>query len=79
MGEENIEKQNEIKEKKNKIDELNKEIAKYENKINEFDNDKRVYRNDIEDKCWHIQKQYGEEFKSALTGSRSSKKNFCDK
>lgn len=79
MGEENIEKQNEIKRKRDKINELNNEIAKYENKINEFNNDKQVYRSDIENKCWHIQKQYGEEFESALTGFRGKKKNFCDK
>ena len=79
MGEENIEKKKEIEEKKNKIEELCKLNDNDQKNISKFLNMQKQERNILENKCWNIQKQYGEEFKSALTGARSSKRNFCDK
>ena len=79
MGEENIEKKKDIEEKKNKIEELRKLNDNAQSTIHKFYDEQKKERNNIEDTCWYIQKQYGEEFKSALTGSRSSKRNFCDK
>ena len=79
MGEENIEKQNEIKQIKERIDELNKENNNAQNTILKFDGEQKNYKNDIENKCWDIQRQYGKEFESALTGFRGKKKNFCNK
>lgn len=78
LGEESIEVQKEIEEKRKKIDEVEDEKIKAQNSINRINSEQADLRNAIEQKCWNVQKMYGAEFADALIGFRNKTKSFCD-
>ena len=78
LGEESIEVQKEIEEKRKKIDEVVNEKIKAQNSIDRINSEQAVLRNVIEQQCWNVQKMYGAEFADALIGFRNKTKSFCD-
>ena len=78
LGEESIEVQKEIEEKRKKVDEVEDEKNKAQNSINRINSEQADLRNAIEQQCWNIQKMYGAEFADALIGFRNKTKSFCD-
>lgn len=78
LGEESIEVQKEIEEKRKKVDEVEDEKIKAQNSINRINSEQADLRNAIEQQCWNIQKMYGAEFADALIGFRNKTKSFCD-
>lgn len=78
LGEESIEVQKEIEEKRKKVDEIEAEKIKEQNGIDKINGEQADLRTTIEKKCWDIQKLYGAEFADALIGFRNKTKSFCD-
>ncbi len=78
LGEESIEIQKEIEEKRKKLDEVETEKIKAQNSIDRIDIEQADLRNAIEQQCWNVQKMYGAEFADALIGFRNKTKSFCD-
>ena len=79
LGETSIEIQNEIEEKRKVIENEKEQRIKALNSIEKIAQEQKELREEIEQKCWNIQKKYGAEFPEALIGFRGRMKNFCDK
>lgn len=78
LGEEAIEIRKEIEEKQKNIDDIEEEKNNFQKRLNRLEGEQISLRADIEQKCWNIQKTYGQEFADALKGFRGRAKVFCD-
>lgn len=78
LGEESIEVQKKIEEKRKKIDEFEADKINVKNKLDEIISEQDNLREKVEKQCWNVQKIYGEEFSDALIGFRNKTKSFCD-
>lgn len=79
LGEDSIEVQKEVEEKRKLIDELEEAKQKSQNGIDKICGEQADLRTAIEQKCWNVQKMYGSEFADALVGFRNRMEKFCDK
>lgn len=79
LGEESIDIQKDIKEKRKEIDLYEQQKNTIQNSILKIEEEIDDLKSVLEQKCWETQKSYGAEFSEALVGYRNKMKNFCEK
>ena len=79
LGEESIDVQKDIKEKRKEIELNVQQKSVFQNSIAKLEEEIESLKKILEQKCWETQKKYGGEFSQALTGYRSKMKAFCEK
>lgn len=79
LGEESIDIQKDIKEKRKEIDLHEQQKNSIQNSILKIEKEIEDLKSVLELKCWETQKSYGAEFSEALVGYRGKMKSFCEK
>lgn len=79
LGEESIDIQKDIKEKRKEIDLHEQQKNTIQNSILKIEKEIDDLKSVLEQKCWETQKSYGAEFSEALVGYRGKIKIFCEK
>ncbi len=79
LGEESIDIQKDIKEKRKEVDLCEQQKNTIQNSISKIEEEIEKLKASLEQKCWDVQKSYGAEFSEALVGYRGKMKNFCEK
>lgn len=79
LGEESIDIQKDIKEKRKEIDLHEQQKNTIQNNILKIEKEIDDLKSVLEQKCWETQKSYGTEFSEALVGYRGRMKIFCEK